>query len=87
MPTDDFREGRHRKGSQHLSVTRSGDTWCVQNTDGSIAEPLGKAVRGLTVEQGYAAARLVGLSMLGSLKRALGRLRPHRPVSSACSAW
>ena len=45
-----------------------------QNTDGSIAEPLGKVGRDLTVEQGYAAARLVGLSMLGSLQRALGDL-------------
>ena len=45
-----------------------------QNPDGSIAEPLGKVGRDLTVEQGYASARLVGLSMLGSLKRALGDL-------------
>jgi len=45
-----------------------------QNADGSIAEPLGKLGRDLTVEQGYAAARLVGLSMLGSLQRALGDL-------------
>ena len=45
-----------------------------QNPDGSIAEPLGKVGRDLTVEQGYAAARLVALSMLGSLERALGDL-------------
>ncbi len=45
-----------------------------QNADGSIAEPLGKIGRDLTVEQGYAAARLTALSMLGSLKRALGDL-------------
>ena len=45
-----------------------------QNPDGSIAEPVGKVGRDLTVEQGYAAARLVALSMLGSLKRALGDL-------------
>lgn len=45
-----------------------------QNADGSIAAPLGKVGRDLTVEQGYAAARLVGLSMLGSLQRALGDL-------------
>ena len=45
-----------------------------QNADGSIAEPLGKVGRDLTVEQGYAAARLTALSMLGSLKRALGDL-------------
>jgi len=45
-----------------------------QNADGSIAEPLGKVGRDLTLDQGYAAARLVGLSMLGSLQRALGDL-------------
>jgi len=57
-----------------------------QNADASIAEPLGKAGRDLTVEQGYAAARLVGLSMLGSLQRALGDL--DRIVhGQACSAW
>jgi len=45
-----------------------------QGADGSIAQPLGKVGRELTVEQGYAAARLVGLAVLGSLKRALGDL-------------
>jgi len=45
-----------------------------QNADGSIAAPLGKLGRELTVEQGYAAARLTALSILGSLKRALGDL-------------
>lgn len=45
-----------------------------QNPDGSIAEPLGKVGRSLTVEQGYGAARLTALSVLGSLKRSLGDL-------------
>ena len=45
-----------------------------QNPDGSIAEPLGKLGRDLTVEQGYAAARLTALSILGSLQRVLGDL-------------
>jgi enamine deaminase RidA (YjgF/YER057c/UK114 family) len=45
-----------------------------QNTDGSIAAPLGKLGKELTVEQGYVAARLTALSILGSLKRALGDL-------------
>lgn len=45
-----------------------------QNPDGSIAAPLGKLGRELSVEQGYAAARLTALSILGSLKRALGDL-------------
>ena len=44
------------------------------NPDGSIAEPRGKLGRELTVEQGYVASRLAALSMLGSLKRALGDL-------------
>ncbi|HEX9448106.1 MAG TPA: RidA family protein [Dongiaceae bacterium] len=45
-----------------------------QAPDGSIAQPLGKVGAELTVEQGYAAARLTGLSILGSLQRALGDL-------------
>src|SRR5690349_23479452 len=45
-----------------------------QEPDGSIAQPLGKVGRELTVEQGYAAARLTALSILGSLQRALGDL-------------
>ncbi len=45
-----------------------------QNADGSLAAPLGKLGRELTLEQGYAAARLTGLSILGSLKRVLGDL-------------
>jgi hypothetical protein len=45
-----------------------------QNPDGSFALPLGKLGRDLTVEQGYAAARTTGLSILGSLKRTLGNL-------------
>jgi hypothetical protein len=45
-----------------------------QNPDGSFALPLGKLGRELTVEQGYAAARMTGLSILGSLQRALGSL-------------
>jgi enamine deaminase RidA (YjgF/YER057c/UK114 family) len=45
-----------------------------QDPDGSIAGPFGKLGRELTIEQGYAAARLTALSILGSLKRALGDL-------------
>lgn len=45
-----------------------------QNADGSFAEPRGKLGRELTVDQGYAAARLTALAILGSLKRALGEL-------------
>jgi hypothetical protein len=44
------------------------------NADGSIAKPLGKVGRDLTAEQGYQAARLTALAMLGSLQRALGNL-------------
>lgn len=45
-----------------------------QNLDGTLAAPFGKVGRDLTVEEGYAAARLTTLAMLGSLKRALGDL-------------
>ena len=45
-----------------------------QSADGSIVGPFGKLGGDLTVEQGYAAARLTALSMLGSLQRELGDL-------------
>jgi enamine deaminase RidA (YjgF/YER057c/UK114 family) len=45
-----------------------------QNTDGSLAQPLGRVGEGVSAEQGYQAARLVALAHLGSLKRALGDL-------------
>jgi enamine deaminase RidA (YjgF/YER057c/UK114 family) len=45
-----------------------------QNPDGSLAQPLGKVGRELTLEQGYDAARLTALAMLASLQRALGDL-------------
>ena len=45
-----------------------------QNPDGSFAVPLGKLGREVALEQGYTAARLTALSILGSLKRAIGDL-------------
>lgn len=45
-----------------------------QNPDGSFAQPLGKLGREVSLEQGYFAARLTALSILGSLKRTLGDL-------------
>jgi enamine deaminase RidA (YjgF/YER057c/UK114 family) len=56
-----------------------GDRACVsghgtQEPDGSIAGPFGKVGAQVTLEQGYQAARLTALSMLGSLKRELGDL-------------
>jgi enamine deaminase RidA (YjgF/YER057c/UK114 family) len=42
--------------------------------DGSLAEPRGKVGAELTLEQGQAAARLVALSMLSTLRRELGSL-------------
>jgi enamine deaminase RidA (YjgF/YER057c/UK114 family) len=44
------------------------------NAYGTIAEPLGKVGAELSPEEGYQAARLVGLAMLASLKRELGDL-------------
>ncbi len=45
-----------------------------QNPDGTVAGPLGKVGGEVTLAQGYRAARLTALSVLGSLKRALGDL-------------
>lgn len=45
-----------------------------QNADGSLARPLGKLGADLSIEQGYRAARLTAISVLGSLKRAIGDL-------------
>jgi len=45
-----------------------------QNPDGSLARPLGKLGTDLSIEQGYRAAHLTALSILGSLKRAIGDL-------------
>jgi enamine deaminase RidA (YjgF/YER057c/UK114 family) len=45
-----------------------------QNPDGSLAPPFGKVGAQVSVEEGYQAARLTGLSLLASLKRALGDL-------------
>jgi enamine deaminase RidA (YjgF/YER057c/UK114 family) len=45
-----------------------------QTLDGSFAKPLGKVGADLSLEEGYQAARLVALAILGSLKRTLGDL-------------
>lgn len=45
-----------------------------QKLDGTIAGPLGVVGDDVSIEQGYESARLVGLSMLGSLQRELGSL-------------
>lgn len=45
-----------------------------QAPDGSLAPPFGKVGAQVSVEEGYQAARLTGLSLLASLKRALGDL-------------
>jgi enamine deaminase RidA (YjgF/YER057c/UK114 family) len=45
-----------------------------QDADGAPAGPFGRVGAEVTVEQGYQAARLTALSMLGSLKRELGDL-------------
>jgi enamine deaminase RidA (YjgF/YER057c/UK114 family) len=45
-----------------------------QAADGAVAQPVGKVGRDLTLEQGHAAARLVGISILASLQRSLGDL-------------
>jgi enamine deaminase RidA (YjgF/YER057c/UK114 family) len=45
-----------------------------QALDGTFARPLGKVGADVTLEEGYQAARLVALAILGSLKRSLGDL-------------
>ncbi len=45
-----------------------------QNVDGSLAAPLGKVDADVSLDEGYQAARLTALSILGSLKRELGDL-------------
>lgn len=45
-----------------------------QSPEGPLAQPFGKVGHELTLEQGYDAAKLTALSMLGSLQRALGDL-------------
>ncbi|HMM41434.1 MAG TPA: RidA family protein, partial [Thermomicrobiales bacterium] len=42
--------------------------------DGALAGPFGKVGGDLTLEEGYQAARLTALAILGSLQRALGDL-------------
>ncbi len=44
------------------------------NADGSVCGPFGKVPSEVSVDQAYASARLVGVAMLGSLKRAIGDL-------------
>lgn len=45
-----------------------------QAPDGSLAQPLGKVGAELSIDEGYQAARLTALAILGSLKRTLGDL-------------
>jgi enamine deaminase RidA (YjgF/YER057c/UK114 family) len=60
------------------------------NPDGSVAGPFGKLGVDLSVEEGYQAARTVGLAILASLKQELGDLdrvtawlRVHGMVNAA----
>lgn len=45
-----------------------------QNADGSLAGPSGKVGGNVSVAEGYQAARLTALAILGSLERAIGDL-------------
>lgn len=44
------------------------------NPDGTIAQPFGKVGAEISLDEGYAAARLVALAQLASLRRVLGDL-------------
>jgi len=59
----------HAVGSR-VFVSGHGPT----NADGTLAKPLGKVGAEVTLDEGYRAARLTALAMLGSLKRAIGDL-------------
>ena len=59
-----------RVRGDHVYVSGHG----AQNPDGSLAGPFGKVGAEVSLEQGYEAARLTALSVLGNLKRALGDL-------------
>ena len=50
------------------------------NPDGSIYDITGKVCAGVSIDQGYQAARLTGLAILSSLRRELGSL-------NRVSAW
>src|SRR5258707_12023477 len=49
------------------------------NSDGSLARPLGKVGADVSAEEAYQAARLTALSILASLKRALGNFDRVKP--------
>jgi enamine deaminase RidA (YjgF/YER057c/UK114 family) len=53
------------------------------NPDGSVAGPLGKVGAEVSEEQGYEAARLTALSILGDLDRVVAWLRVFGMVNSA----
>jgi enamine deaminase RidA (YjgF/YER057c/UK114 family) len=59
-----------RKVGNRVLISGHGPT----NHDGSVAQPLGKLGSEVTLEQGYEAARLTGLAILGSLKREIDNL-------------
>jgi enamine deaminase RidA (YjgF/YER057c/UK114 family) len=59
-----------RSDGRHVYISGHGP----QAPDGSLAPPFGKVGAELSTEQGYEAARLTALSILGSLKRELGDL-------------
>ena len=57
-----------------MTTSRTASCSCGQLRIRVEGEPRGKVGRDVTLEQAYAAARLVGLAILGSLKRELGDL-------------
>jgi len=57
-----------------MTTSRTASCSCGQLRIRVEGEPRGKVGRDVTLGQAYAAARLVGLAILGSLKRELGDL-------------
>ncbi|HZT06210.1 MAG TPA: RidA family protein [Chloroflexota bacterium] len=64
--------------ANYIRARRVGNTVFVSGhgpaADSSGKRPIGKVGRELTLEQGYQAARLVGLNLLASLKAEIGSL-------------
>jgi len=58
----------------YVRWVKTGNLLFVSGTGPSAEHPAGKLGRDLTVEQGYAAARSVGLQILATVKDAVGSL-------------
>lgn len=63
-----------RPVATYVRYVRTGNLLWVSGTGPADDQPKGKLGRELTIEQGYAAARTVGLQILATVKDAVGSL-------------